>query len=210
MLLARDDWYTQRNNSYRPLEACMPTTAVMFWIAAGLKSELLRRCSALGVDINQFDDYAMQQLNTENAKRFAAEKYASLSSQGYAPNEIHGMYHAYLEPLIFGRLVSDFMYVDPGVPGMGMSYDSFVREIQSGRPVWTSGAYDGPHGKIAGHANLFCGVDALGRLRNVDPYGNPHTNYADDTGYDIVYDRSFFTETVKPYGYFKSAHVLRL
>lgn len=209
MHLPRDERYTQRNNPFKPGAACMPTTWVMWCIAEGLRPELVDYCRSIRLPMNLLDNHCMELLNTAEAIAFASGKYHSLIELGYAPNEIHGMFHSWLEPRILGRGVSDFLYADPSIPGTGLTYDDFARIIASGHSLWTSGWYEGQHGRIAGHANGFFGLTDGGVLVNVDPYGSPHTKYRDDDGYGVLYPRGFFNLHIKGVGARKNAHVKR-
>lgn len=202
ILLRRSDRYSQRNNPYKPYAACMPTTFVMWCIASriDIESKIPQGLAA--------DDHCMRMLNTNEAMLFAQKKYPDLMRAGYFPNEIHGMYHSYLEPLIFGKTLSDFIYADEKTES-GLTFAEYKSIIELGHPIWTSGAYDGAKGPIEGHANLFCGINGE-NLLNVDPYGNFHTNYTDDSGYGIEYTEQEFNEHIKPLGSKrKNAHILR-
>ncbi len=156
ILLKPEDYYTQRNNKYAPFESCMNTSRVMFYIAAGIEYENPSDLSD--------DDYFYLLLNSEEATIFANEKYPNL--RDYPNNEIHGMYGSWLDEKVTGKRRTDF-FTD-------MTWNDFVRELKSKRPVMTSGKFT----VLNGHAFLFIGYDENTKeLISADPWGNPHLNY---------------------------------
>ena len=186
MLLKPEDYYTQRNNKHAPEAACMNTSRVMFYRAAGIQHTHMSG----QVD----DDYFYELLNTDRAKEFARNKYPWLKD--YPPNEIHGMYGTYLDKLVTGRRWTDFFN--------DLTWDDFVNQIAIGKPVMTSGRFPG----ITGHAFVFVGYDInTNELIAADPYGDPHTDYKSDKGYGIRYTKEYFEEHVKP-GRLKWAHII--
>lgn len=202
MLLEPTDRYSQRNNTYKPFSACMPTSFVMWCIAENLDIEERLKENA------PVDNWCMVELNTDDAIAFAIMKYGDLIKQKYSPNEIHGMYHSWIEPLIFGEIKSDFIYAAEN-SDKGFTFDEYIDIIRSGHAIWTSGKYQGMHGPIEGHASLFAGEDN-GQLRIVDPYGNFHFNFRDDQGYDVRMNEQEFIDYIKPIGQKrKNAHILR-
>lgn len=203
MLLQKNDRYSQRNNTFRPSVACMPTTYVMWCISQGFEIE------SKAPQGKSIDDYLMQLMNMEPARKFAAKKYPELSNAGYTPNEIHGMYHSFLEPLLFGKMVSDFIYAGNN-DGNGLNFEEIVTLLDKGITVWVSGAYQGIKGPIEGHASLIAGHDGNGNLRIVDPYGNFHEKFANDSGYDVRMNRAEFVSMIKPLGSEKkNVHIKR-
>lgn len=188
MLLRPEDYYTQRNNRFEPYGACMNTSRVMFYIAAGIEYNNPSNLSD--------DDYFFSMLNTSDAKQFALKKYPNLSD--YPPQEIHGMM-IYLDRIVTGKRRTDFK--------TNLTWWDFVQEIKNGRPVMTSGKFP----SINGHAFVFVGYDEdTDELIAVDPWGNPHLNYKGSKGqkgYGIRYNREYFNKHVKP-GEYKWGHIL--
>jgi len=193
MLLKPENYYTQRNNpTVRDNDfelvgdvQCMPTSRVMFYIAAGIKWDN-------PTDLPD-DAYFASLLITNEAINFAYMKYPWAFKDGKGvipPNEIHGMYGSYLDELVTGKRRTDFE--------LSLLWKDFVYQVNVlKRPVMTSGRYPG----IGGHATVFVGYDTKTKeLRNVDPYGNPHLAYKGDAGakgYDIRYNKEYFNEHIK-------------
>lgn len=188
LLLKPKDYYTQRNNKFKPSIACMNTSRVMFYIAAGIPYSHDPKLSD--------DDYFFKILNSDKAKEFALKKYPNLS--GYPVNEIHGMYGSYLDEKVTGKRRTDFK--------TDLSWNSIVSEILHGKPVMTSGKFPG----LNGHAFVFIGYDEdSSELIAADPWGNPHLKYKGiegQKGYGIRYNREYFEKHVKP-GIKKWGHV---
>lgn len=189
MLLKSEDYYTQRNNRYTPYGACMNTSRVMFYIAAGIQ---YRKNVSLSDD-----DYFYTLLNSHEAKVFADKKYPTLSD--YPPQEIHGLYGSWLDEKVTGERRTDFI--------TDLVWIDFVKEIKAGRPVMTSGKFPG----LNGHAFVFVGYDdKKEELIAADPWGNPHLDYkgvGGTKGYGVRYNKEYFDEHVKP-GDKKWAHIL--
>ncbi len=180
MLLKPEDYYTQRNNKYAPYASCMNTSRVMFYKAAGIQY-------TNDSDLSD-DDYFYLLMNSEEAQIYSEKKYPNLS---HLPNnEIHGLYGSWLDERVTGRRQSDFV--------TDLIWIDFVREIQRGNPVMTSGRFPG----LPGHAFVFVGYDEdTNELIAADPWGNPHLGYkgpAGRKGYGIRYAEDFFNEHVKP------------
>lgn len=203
MLLKPENYYTQRNNpevkaNGFELEGnvqCMPTSRVMFYIAADIKYEN---------PSNLPDDaYFTSLLISKEAIEFAKIKYPWAVKDGvliYPPNEIHGMYGSWLDEKVTGKRRTDFK--------LDLIWDDFVFEVNILKnPVMTSGQYPG----INGHATVFVGYDPRSKeLRNVDPNGNPHLEYKGDMGakgYDVRYNKEYFNEHIKRTD-LKWAHIL--
>lgn len=175
--LSTDDYFTQRNNTIRPKAACMPTSYVMF-----LRGNNISYGNSSGLED---DDYFMKILNTDNAKNFCEHKYRW--AKGIPPNEIHGMYGAYLGFFICGKRVSDFNTL--------LTFDNYLELIEQGKVIMTSGSFPG----LAGHA--FCIIGKHGDdLIMADPWGDFHSNYKNDGGYGIRMNKQEFIDHVKPVG----------
>ena len=193
MLLKPENYYTQRNNpTVRDNDfelvgdvQCMPTSRVMFYIAAGIK---YTNPSNLPDDA-----YFTSLLITDEAIEFARNKYPWAFKDGKCvipPNEIHGMYGAYLDEKVTGKRRTNFK--------LDLIWKDFVYQLDVLKnPVMTSGIYPG----INGHATVFVGYDPkTDELRNVDSWGNPHLGYKGEMGakgYDIRYNREYFNEHIK-------------
>ena len=185
MLLRPEDYYTQRNNKLNPESACMNTSRVMFYKAAGIS--YTQSDSGLADD-----DYFMQLLQSEEAEQFALKKYPW--AKDVPVNEIHGMYGSWLDEKVTGKRRTDFK--------TNLTWHDFVRELSNGRPVMTSGRFIG----IPGHAFVFIGY-SKGSLIAADPWGDPHSRYRSTKGYGIPYDQEYFEAHVKP-GEYKWGHLL--
>ncbi|MCP4325465.1 MAG: hypothetical protein GY787_27200, partial [Alteromonadales bacterium] len=161
ILLKPEDYYTQRNNKYKPYESCMNTSRVMFYIAAGIKYNN-------PTDLSD-DDYFFTLLVSSDCKEFCLKKYPSLSD--YSPQEIHGVYGSWLDEKVTGQRRTDFK--------TNLTWEDFVYELKNGRPVMTSGRFPG----LNGHAFVFIGYDeSTEELIAADPWGNPHYNYKGSRG----------------------------
>jgi hypothetical protein len=201
MLLDPKNYYTQRNNktikghgfTVESNAACMPTSRVMFYIAAGIKynnpTDMLD------------DEYFTSLLLSPEAVEFAKKKYPWCTNRvengkklpDIPPNEIHGMY-SWLDEKVTGQRRTDFR--------TDLTFQDFVIQLTvRKKPVMTSGSYPG----IPGHATVFVGYcHRTKELRNVDPFGNPHLNYQGKNGakgYDVRYNEVYFNQTIKKWGH---------
>lgn len=188
------DYYTQRNNEYddpttpahERWSACMADAAAMFYAGNNIPVTNPSKW--------QNDDYFMYLLRLEAAWDFARNKYGWLISQGFKPNEIHGMYHSYLEPIVCGKRVSDFVE--------NMTWEKYNRLVEKHRVIFTSGIFkDWGIGGDGGHAQAIMGRDENGNLLIADPYGNPWTRYQNWNGYRIPFTRQQIEKYLKPWGH---------
>ena len=175
------DYYTQRNNKISPLVACMPTARVMYYRGNGIKY----------VNPSEYDDddYLMHILRTPEAWDFAKQKYPEIVKAGYPPNEIHGMYHSWLDPVVVGRRVSDFR--------TDLTWGDYICRILDGQVIMTSGRF----GSLDGHAVVMIGVvsSSLGPcLVLADPWGDYRTGYEKRGGYAINMAEKDFADCIKP------------
>lgn len=187
--LRADDYYTQRNNRVvkddetglrvGPSAACMPTSRVMFYRANKIVYK-----SKPGVPD---DEYFTQLLLTKDAVAFARKKYPWLSQ--YPPNEIHGMYGSYLDEIVVGSRVSDFVN--------NLTWESVIARIEKGQAIMTSGRFSGVSTMIDGHAFCFVGYDGENLLL-ADPYGDHRTRYVCNRGYLVPMSKEEFEGYVKP------------
>lgn len=187
------DYYTQRNNKINPVSACMPTARAMFYRGNNIKfvndSDL------------QDDDFFYKWLISDDAWEFAEKKYPVLISRGYPPNEIHGMYHSFLDPRVAGRRTSDFV--------LTLTFDDIVDKLKNGQVIMTSGIF--AEAGIFGHAFCFIGYEKQEsgvRLIIADPWGDYRTDYDSDKGYGVQMSKEDFYKHVKPEGDKKWGHVL--
>ena len=195
------DYYSQRNNptvvnqitgiTVQPWAACMPTARAMFYKANKIQ---------INTPLNEMDDAWLTSLMiTPEAVDFAKTKYPDL--KGYPPNEIHGMYGSYLDQIVCGRRISNF--VD------NLTFMDIQDRMISGQAVMTSGAFEGIKGPIDGHAFCFAGIDDNGNLLLADPYGDFRTKYQDARGYMVPMSIGEFNQYVKPIGSGKKwGHIL--
>lgn len=175
--LSTEDYYTQRNNKIKPMAACMPTSYAMF-----LKGNNIHFGNSSGL---QDDDYFMQLLNTENAKKYCLKKYPW--SKGIPAEQVHGMYGSYLDFFICGKRVSDF--------NTHLRFDHYLELLEQGHVIMTSGSFPG----LSGHA--FCVIGIHGdNLVLADPWGDFHSGYTDHAGYGIHMSHAEFLKHVKPVG----------
>lgn len=185
--LDSNDYYSQRNNSIKPSQACMPTSYVMFLLA--------NKIPFSNPSDYQDDDYFMSLLNTEEAKEYCYKNYPwayndVFPEQSLPPNELHGMYGNYLSPLVCdGKKVSSFK--------TNLTFEDYKNRIDAGKAIMTS-VYI-PEMKINGHAILVMGrIDDT--LLLADPWGNYHTGYKNHRGYNIEMNKEDFMKYVKPIG----------
>jgi len=185
------DYYTQRNNkvirdaetgyTVNPWDACMPTARVMFYLGNKLK---------FTKSPTEPDDEAFTKLLlTPKAVAFRDSKYPW--AREYPPNEIHGMYPSYLDPLVLGKRRSDF--------AQDLGFDDVVDRIKRGQVIMTSGRFQGQTGIINGHAVCLVGFDGQ-RLLLADPYGDFRTKYATKNGYLVSMTRNEYETHIKPLG----------
>ena len=175
--LSSDDYFTQRNNTIRPMAACMPTSYVMF-----LRGNNIMYGNSSGL---ADDDYFMKLLSTENAEKFCLQKYRW--SKGIPPCEIHGMYGSYLSFFVTGKRASDF--------NTHLTFENYVELIEQGKVVMTSGSFPG----LSGHAFCVIGIHH-NDLVLADPWGDFHSEYTDHSGYGTRMSKKDFTNHVKPVG----------
>lgn len=179
-------WYfSQRNNQIRPSSACMPTARAMFYQGNGVAYQTDPK-GRYGDD-----DYFMELLNQPKARKLAKKKYPWAVKDGklyLPPNEIHGMYHSFLDPLVCGRRVSDFR--------TDLTIGEYYDAMQRGEVIMTSGSFPG----IPGHAFCVIGVDDS-HLILADPWGDFRAGYRKGkTGYGVRMNQRQFLEHVKPVG----------
>lgn len=187
LLLDPNDYYSQRNNSIDPMVACMPTARVMFYKANNIEYNNPTKM----VD----DDYFMYSLNTKEAKDFCYNKYPwaynkENPEKSIPPNQVHGMYNSYLDPLVCGKRVSDF--------SESLSFENYVdRVVNKKQAIMTSGEF----AYLKGHAVIFMGYDTKSKeLIIADPYGDFHSNYVRTRGYGVRINRKEFGSIIKPTG----------
>ncbi len=190
--LLPENYYTQRNNKISPKVACMPTARVMFYRGNGFK---YINPSGLADD-----DYFMSLLRTPEAWYYAKKKYPDIVKAGFPPNEIHGMYHSWVDTQVIGRRVSDFE--------TDLTWDDYIDRIIGGQVIMTSGAFDG----LDGHAFVVIGYSSSDDgpcVLLADPWGDYRTGYEDHKGYAIPMTRAGFIKHVKPCGSLKKwGHVV--
>ena len=178
-------YYSQRNNQIRPQAACMPTARAMFYRGNDIayQSDPKKRYGD--------DDYFMALLNQSNAQKLAKKKYPWAVRDGklwLPPNEIHGMYHSFLDPLVCGRRFSDFR--------TDLTIEDYYDAMQRGEVIMTSGSFPG----IPGHAFCVIGVDDS-HLILADPWGDFRAGHRKGrTGYGVRMNQRQFLEHVKPAG----------
>lgn len=190
--LEPQDYYTQRNNRYEPMAACMPTSRAMFYHGNGIafvnNSDL------------QDDDYFMQLLSSDQAFEVAEKKYASLIAQGFPPYEIHGMYHSYLDRKVTGKRRSDFR--------LDLTWWEVVERVREGEVIMTSGQF--LDAGLEGHAFCIIGLQLnhAVQLLLADPWGDYRSGYSAHAGYAVPMSRDDFIGHVKPRPSKKWGHII--
>ena len=186
VLLKPSDYYSQRNNTVKPLAACMATARVMWLLANGITFR-----SPLG---KQPEDYFMELLNSEEAIEFCRAKYPW--SEGIPPNEVHGMYGSWLDERVTGKRRSNFL--------TNLSWDSYLCYLDNGHAIMTAGAFP----TTDGHAVVAIGIrEDRTALRLADPHGDWRTDYTDEHGYDVPLLRADFDRFISGDGSGKWGHV---
>lgn len=185
ILLKPEDYYTQRNNTINPNIACMPTSRVMFYIGNNIKYHNPTKLAD--------DDYFMSLLNTQEAKDFCYKKYpwaynSKNPDKSIPPNEVHGMYHSWLDIKVTGKRQSDFV--------TNLYFDDYVKYItERKKVVMTSGTF----GTLLGHAIVFIGFDSKTQeLIIADPWGDYKSMYKNTRGYGIRMNCDEFNNHIKP------------
>ena len=185
--LRPEDYYRQDNNTVLPSVACMPTARVMFYLGNGI--EFKNPFPDVSVD-----DGFMLALRSPEAYAFAKQKYPGLIAENYYPNEIHGMYHSYLDHLVVGHQVSDFI--------TGLTFENYIERMEAGEVIMTSGEFQEAH--LNGHAFDAIGVLIPDRgepaLILADPFGDFRELYKKGSGYGVVMTREDFYTHAKPAG----------
>jgi hypothetical protein len=163
--LKSNDYYTQRNNPYKKLSACQPTSRVMFYIGNNIN------LSHIDTKGDALDNYFMKLLDSEEAHEFANKNFHSLYEEtGQAPYEIHDMYPLWLDKKLFGKQVSKFLYKKA-------SWNDYINWIKEGKVIQTSGKMP----RVGGHGFCVIGYDEFdNKLRLADPYGNFNLHYEND------------------------------
>jgi hypothetical protein len=157
----------------------MPTAYVMYLIANKIPYE--NKSLEIFNEKLDDDDFIYAVLNTKEAKKFCYEKYPW--AKNIPPNQVHGMYSSYLEPIICGKRYSDFY--------TNFNYEKVVKCINKNIAIMTSGKFE----NIDGHAFTIMGYDR--ELLIADPYGNFHSNYKDVRGYCVTMNESEYNTIVK-------------
>ena len=179
--LPPEQYYKQTNNELLPYEACMPTARAMFYVGNDMRYD---NNSDYGND-----DYIMSLLHTEEASE-ALAKVAPWAIGYYPAHQVHAMYPFYLDGVLFGRPMSNF--VD------NYTFEMVYDDMLDGRVLMTSGNFSK---EIPGHAICFigCGEDASGEyLLIADPFGDYHNDYKSGSGYGVkMYQRDYY-DIIKP------------
>ena len=185
--LQPEQHYNQRNNFFDPMHACMPTAYVCFLEGNGIKwNNFSHLCD---------DDFVMGLMRSLAAEEIRNHKYPSL--RNYPPNEIHGLYHSYVEPLLFGKKISDFV--------TNLTWGSIHAKLEEGQVVFTSGSFP----VLPGHAFNIIGYDGDYLILS-DPYGDYRYRFNHNkTGYGVKMNQDDFIKYVKNDPEFKWGHVLR-
>lgn len=191
--LKPEDYYSQRNNFFSPLIACMPTSYVMFCL--GNKLPFVNKSLEMFGKKYTDDDFIFALLDTQEAKDFCYKKYPWAYNDNpkkcIPPREVHGMYNTYLEPLLFNKRYSDFV--------TNLTYNDIMARMLKKQVIMTSGEFLSVG--ILGHAFCFIGYDGFkDNLVVADPYGNFHTNFISTKGYGISMNEREFMSIVKPTG----------
>lgn len=183
-----DDYNTQRNNKVIPWSSCNDTSEAM-----GL--EITGWDKTLPVPEGmQLEDYISTFFQSQEAKDKLNSLYPNpLQSIGTdQPNEVHATLEWGVNLLIKRAGGPDQLTkfrTDWSVK------NDFLPALQDGRPIVLSGHYpcwSNAQNKIItiGHITILVGIeldDSSNPIRYIvnDPYGDPHTNYASDKGYNI-------------------------
>ena len=172
--LKADDYYSQRNNTVNPFEACMPTSRVMWYCG--------ERIPWTAPQGEQPEDYFMELLSGEAARKFCTEKYPW--SVNVPPNEVHGMYGSWLDPHVTGARRSDFR--------IDLKWQDYIDLIDSGHVIMTAGAFP----TTKGHAVCVIGYEDAATLILADPYGDYTTDYKSPNGYGVRMIRPDFERII--------------
>jgi len=175
LLLKADDYYSQRNNLINPTASCMPTARVMWYIANDIGFESPQNM--------QPEDHFMELLNSPEAVAFCRQKYPW--SDGIPPNEVHGMYGAWLDERVTGKRRSDFV--------TSLHWSDYYKYLDNGHAIMTAGAFPTTHG----HAVVFIGFQPGADVDYIaDPWGDFRLDYADRHGYAIPMTESEFDRII--------------
>lgn len=202
MNLKAEDFYTQRNNQWddprtphhERIEACMPTTRVMFYkgnrITFDNPSDLAD------------DDFFMKTLRSDMAYEYAEKHFPGLAHD-YPPNQIHGMYQ-WLDEVVCGHCLSIFN-------DKGLTFKKAMSYVKDGKCLMVSGRFE--EAGLNGHAFLIAGY-FNDDLLIADPWGDYRNNYkpimtdrgkAKYGGFGVVMNESDFNKILK-WGETKAYH----
>jgi hypothetical protein len=182
-----DDYHSQVNNKWIPLEACNSTAAIM-WLKAG-------RVDFWHPKMMQPEDYLTAILNGKDAWRLFREQHLDMYELGFRPQNVSRML-AWGIDIMLGREIDH--YITTG------SLALLVWELLSKRPVIMSGQFTS-----SGHFVTVVGCVSSQNKSDIefledveesdieeiivdDPYGNYHSGYKNQQGNNVSFKRDKF------------------
>jgi hypothetical protein len=176
----KDEYYSQINNKYTPLSACMRTSMVMMLIYNGVrfveagKSPDLSKPFIIYPKAMQPEDY----LSALCESPWGYELRDSVQwAKGIPPGQVHYVLERIVNGIV-GKDVDQFLTTK--------DENIIYGELKSGRAVMVTGQFT-----ASGHAVCVCGMrydedtNTVSDILVDDPFGNYLTKYADIKGNNV-------------------------
>lgn len=179
-LSIKDEYYSQVNNKFVPLEACMPTSFIMGLIYNGIS--VVPSGNKTPVTFPAFvfpkslqpEDYLLAICRSPWGELLRNE-IPWARGKDIPPNQLHEVISKIVNDIV-GSTVTKFV--------TNVSIEDLIALIKKGKSVVTSGAFTG-----SGHAVVACGLrengDDVSSILVDDPYGDYFTNYKVKQGNNI-------------------------
>lgn len=175
----KDEYYSQINNRFKPIEACMPTSFVM----ALLYNKIPLVPSGTPCSVPSFvyprtlqpEDYLMAICNSPWGTALR-DNISWAKSQSIPPNQVHAVISEIINDIV-GRNITKFE--------ANKNMDDLIYQIRKGKSLVVSGRW-----VSTGHAVVVVGLreNEAKQVTHIlidDPYGNYHTNYQDKNGNNV-------------------------
>lgn len=186
-LSQNDDYYSQINNKFIPLESCNSTAAIM-WLKAG-------KVDFWYPKMMQPEDYLTAQLNGKDAWLIFKRNYPGRYDMGFRPQNVSQCLQWGINIMV-GREIDNFR--------QDGSLALLIWELMEGRPVIMSGQFT-----ASGHFVTVVGCVSSQNKSDIqdvedvnehdieefiidDPFGNYHSGYKNHHGNNIHFDRDKF------------------
>jgi len=179
----KNSYYSQINNKYMPLEACMPTSFIMALIyntipviEAGSHNLFSFPCFVYPIE-SQPEDFLMALCRSPWGIALR-DAIPWAKNDNIPPNQVHAVISEIINKMV-GLPVTKFME--------NQTIDQLIAEVHARRPVVVSGSFT-----RTGHALVVCGMrlegDTVTHLLVDDPYGDYNKGYKEKNGNNVWFE----------------------